>query len=312
LGVLVFGFAAILAWLEFHGRFVVQAIVLMVLLAGTAMVVKTIMLSLLAWYIASTSGGSFGNPLTTILKIAGLIVGLDAATLWTWTAMVAVGAITPSGQFYIGKTLLVLFLVTLVAAAIVAQLLYGLHGDEANLFSRFIAGGNLVMNVLLLVGLVVVVHALANAVLHAKAVAANSIPTSANQPQTASSASAANITTDADRQIASRIGRGDPSILEGRDWEMSILFGKKEKPLGALIDQMYIAGAMKVYVDTFGDGRTDPTAGPAKIYVELPSSTEQRAACFDLAGEFQDQNRNVIAPVTTPKSARFLEMDMHP
>src|SRR5579863_4574084 len=65
---------------------------------GTAIVVKAVLLSLLAWFLASRSGGSFGVPAVTIMRIAALIAVLDAVFLWLRVAMLASGAISPTGR----------------------------------------------------------------------------------------------------------------------------------------------------------------------------------------------------------------------
>lgn len=96
--VLVLGFVAMMGWLSYHGSLVAVAVVTVLFLATVAMVVKTIILSLFAWYLAGKTGGSFGNPLSTILKIAGLVVALDAAIVWTLNAMVGLGMITRRGE----------------------------------------------------------------------------------------------------------------------------------------------------------------------------------------------------------------------
>jgi hypothetical protein len=310
-GVLVLGFVGILAWLGYHGRLVAVAIVVTFLLAGTAMVIKTIALGLFAWYLARKSGGSFGNPWSTILKIAGLVVALDVSILWTFTAMVAAGAITPSGRIYVGKTLLLLFLVTFVVAAVVAQLLYGLHDEEANLFSRFIAGGNLVMNILLVVVLALVAHAMAAAARQARAAASASVPAATAPVPTGSAPSAIVVTTVADRKIASRLNKGDLSMVEGQEWKTSIAYDKNAQPAGLLIDHLYNAGARKVYVDMFGGRRTGRAFGP-RVYVDLPLTPKERAACFDVAAEFILQNGHSTVSPTTPTTARFLEIDVNP
>lgn len=219
---LILGFAAMMGWLAYHGRFVFAAIISVIFLATIAMVIKTIALSLMAWYLAGKSGGSFGNPLSTILKIAGLVVALDAAILWTWTAMVAVGAIT--NRFYVGKTLLVLFLVTLVAAAVISQFVYGLHGDEANLFSRFVAGGNLAINVLLILVLWMIARSAATAARQARASSTASFSTSGVPPATTSPSSPVVIETLQDRDVESRLRKRSIAIMEGNEWKTSPRF----------------------------------------------------------------------------------------
>ena len=107
--VLAVGFGCILGWLAHHGRFIFAAVVIVMFLAGLLMIGKTVALSLFAWFLARSNGGSFGHPLGTILKIAGLVVTLDAATLWALSGMVATGAITRRGGLYPIHTIVLLF-----------------------------------------------------------------------------------------------------------------------------------------------------------------------------------------------------------
>lgn len=167
--VLILGYVAMMAWLGYHGSLIAVAVITVLFLATLAMVVKTIILSLFAWYLASKTGGSFGNPLSTILKVAALVVALDAAIVWTLNAMVGLGMITRRGETYVvWVPLLDLFVVTLVVAALISRFLYGLRGAEANLFSRFIAGGNLAINLLVIFVLVMIGRSIANSAAQAR------------------------------------------------------------------------------------------------------------------------------------------------
>jgi hypothetical protein len=307
-GVLLVGFLAIVAWLAFQGWLSAGAVITALFVAGTIMVIKTVCLSLMAASLARRSGGSLGNPLSTILKIAGLIVVLDASILWAWSGMVATGAITQSGQFYVIKTLVVLLLGTLVVAALVTQFIFGLHGDEANLFSKFVAGGNLLLNILLLVGLAVA----AGAVKRAAEVSAASPPADGATSPARIGPIPVSIAANSDRRIAARISRGAPFVMEGRDWTKSFLMLNKVLPVKNLIGQMYDAGATKVYIDVVGDRKTPTAIGPAEMYVELPAPAEQRNACFSVAARFQDQNPAAAVSPSMPTSARFLEILLNP
>ena len=306
-GVLILGYSGILIWLAHHGSFVFAAVAGTVMLASLLMFIKTIVLSLFAWALARNSGGSFGHPLGTVLKIAGLVVALDAATLWAISAMVALGAITPRGGFYPIKTFVVLFLSTLVVVALIAQLVYGLNGDEANLFSRFIAGGNLAINALLLIVLVVIAHNMTTAARRAQVAAASAAQTANATPGlvSASSPSSAVVETDADRAIESRLSKHNPFIMEPQDWRASYAFGKADIPLSRLVDRLSIAGASKIYVNTSGH-----SSGITRIYVDLPQRPEQRDACFAAAADFQASHHPTLLKPLPPTSARFLEIDV--
>lgn len=306
-GVVVLGYAGTLAWAGYHGRSVFAAVATTVIVLATVlMLIKTAVLSGFAWYLARQSGGSFGHPLGTVLKIAGLVVALDAATLWAISAMVALGAITPRGGFYPIKTLLVLFLATLVVAALIAQLVYGLHGDEANFFSRFMAGGNLAINVLLVIVLAVVAHNAATARRQAQArAAASAAQTISTTPEGSSTSSPSSFVaeTDADLAIKLRLSKYNPLIMDLQQWKTSLAFRKSDLPLDRFLERMYVTGATKVYVDTSGGGFT-------RAYVDLPGDRQHRDACFDIVTDARAQNRTMVVKPMPPTTARFLEIDV--
>lgn len=306
-GVVILGYAGTLAWVGYHGGLVFAAVATTVIVLATVlMVIKTAVLSAFAWYLSRQSGGSFGHPVGTIVKIAGLVVALDAATLWAISAMVALGAITPRGGFYPVKTLVVLFLATLVVAALIAQLVYGLHGDEANFFSRFMAGGNLCINVVLVIVLTVVAHNAATARRQAQARAAASAAQTLNTtPQASSTSSPSSIVaeTDADRAIKLRLSKNNPFITDLQEWKTSLAFRKSDVPLDRFLERVYVAGATKVYIDTSGGGFT-------RAYVDLPGDRQHRDACFDIVTDARAQNRNMVVKPIPPTTARFLEIDV--
>jgi hypothetical protein len=330
-GVLVLGFGLLLAFLGFEGYFVSRAIRNTVFLAGTLMVVKTVVLGALAWLVARNSGGSLGNPLTFVLKVAGLVVVLDAAILWAWAGMVGVGAIGPDGRFYIVKTFLALLMVTIVVAAVIAQLLYGLRGDEANLFSRFVAWGNLMLNIVFVVGLGIYAQSLgakrrppnlANAQVAAARMPAPPAaapsgsmyipvvtlvsPLSA-QSMAVAPPSAVSVDTNPDHLIARRIMQGAPVVMEGRDWTKTTFILDRQKPIARLIGEMYDAGAKRVYIDEVGDGMHLPASGlPADMYVELPAGAEERAGIYKVGGRFQESDAKVTLTPASVGEVRFL------
>ena len=58
---------------------------------------------------------------------------------------------------------MLLFLVTFVVALLIAHLVYRLDADEAKLFGRFIAGGNLAINIVLVIIIAAMAHAAVDA-----------------------------------------------------------------------------------------------------------------------------------------------------
>lgn len=307
--VLVLGFVAMMGWLSFHGSLVAAAVIVVLFLATVAMVVKTIVLSLFAWYLASKTGGSFGNPLSTILKIAALVVALDAAIVWTLNAMVGLGMITRRGETYVVWAPLVdLFLVTLVAAALISRFVYGLRGDEAKLFSRFVAGGNLVINVLVFFVLYALAVSAAQSARQARAYSSAYAAPAASSPVATTSPSPQVVTeTMLDRQISARLGQQAMRVMEGRDWETSPQFHSQDRPIGQLINQMYNFRAPKVYVETLL-GRAGLNAGIVVIDIELPASAQDREGCFSAVAGFEKTNKRCLVFPPLPTTGRFIEI----
>lgn len=302
-GMLVFGLVAMLGWLAYHGTFFIAAIIILMFVVAIGMILKTAALSLLAWYQTGQSGGTMGNPLSMILKTAALVVTLDAAVLWTWSGMIAVGAIAPVGRLY-PLTLIVVVLVQVLGAAVISQLVYGLSGHQANVFCRHIAGGNVVINGVVLVLLIVVFHPVATGLRRPRTPAL--APTRVVAPAAAPGTTAV-ITSPTDRRIESRLAHGGVAIMEGEEWKTSIQFRKADRPVGKLIDQLYNAGAAKVLVDQTSGSRR--VAGGPAVYVELPDDSRQRAACLGVVAVFEKASpRSRISP-SSPTTERFIEVD---
>ena len=295
LAVLMAGFLSVIVWasMNYHGQFAIVAMAVTAAISFILLFIKTGILAMVIWYIASQSGGSMGSPLTMVLKIAALLIFLDAAETWIADLMRATGAITPAGRgpvALIGCSLFVSF----VIAVLVSRYAYGLEGSAARTFGRVVAIGNWAMNWTVVLVLGALVHALIAGFGRTSAprpVMTNAVP--------AGYAPAVIASSDPDHQVAYRISKGSPLVVEGREWKQTTLILSRDKPVSALIDHLYDAGAQKVYIDVVGDGSGGP--GPAKAYVELPTDDAQRAACQDVARGFQSQGGITSGMVVTGK-----------
>ncbi|HEY2586359.1 MAG TPA: hypothetical protein VGI81_11400 [Tepidisphaeraceae bacterium] len=305
MGVLVLGYAGILAFLAYHGAFLFAAIFGTMILASVLMVAKTLVLSVWAWAKARTNGGSFGHPLGTVLKIAGLVVSLDAATLWAIQIMMATGVI--SGRHYVRGTVTILFLATFAIAAVISYLAYGLRDDEATFFSRFMASGNLTMNVLLLVvGLSI----------------ARSAATAARQANYAPAVQAASedddgtgaptlrppvrvVLTPADRRIDNYMLNNAPYVVPPKEWPKSPVYKPEDAPVGPFLAQLAATGSPQVRVDTLAR-----RGGVIRIIVELPTDPDRRDACCGLATDFRTANPQTLLLPEPPTNARFMVIDV--
>lgn len=309
--VLALGYVTITAWLGIHTRLLTAMIILGVV--TLAMAAKSGVLSLIAWYWANQSGGNFGNKLASVLKICSVIVVADASLFWTWSLMVYTGAIT--NRIYVGRTVVVLFLASLVVTAIIAQVLFGLRDEDANLFSRLIAGGNLLINLVVIFVLVLLVRSAVNAAARARVARAGAAQTPVNAPPAApgtasipaaSPAGSVVVQTPFDRQIAARLSKHSVMEMDGRDWKTSMQFRPQDRPIGQLIDQMYNFGAPKVYVETV-PSRGGRGAGILIVDVELPVSSADRDACFSAIDGFQQSRPSIVLP-RLPTTGRYVEI----
>ena len=96
--------------------------------------------------------------------------------------------------------------------------------------------------------------------------------------------------------------------MEGRDWEKSVRFRREDLPIGQLIDQMYSARATNIYVDAVV-GREPQVSGRLLIIdVDLPTTPEQREACFHALTEFQKANPACLVTPDLPTTSRYLEI----
>ena len=321
--VLVLGFVGIVAVLGFEGDFFGRAVVPVIFISGTIMVIKTAILTFLAWAFATQSGRDVGNPMPFVLKVAGLIIFLDAAILWVWAAMHAAGADMTSRGFVSLAMILIMLVVTVLAAAIVVRGAYGLRGDQAKYIGRFVAFGNLIMNLIIVAGVLIILTAITTAKHKARAATAaaqQAIITAAqvqaqtqaqaSQPQVITSLPSASPTVSGDRPIAARIARGDPFVLEGHQWQQTHPSVGKDRLTSNLVDQLYNAGAQRVYVDVFGPIDAASSTPRPKIYVELPPDEPKRSACVDTCHAYQQQHGLDQTPVDDSALGRYLVIEL--
>jgi hypothetical protein len=285
LAVLLAGFVAILVWTAvIHpSRHEAFSLAFMSAFNCITLFIKTVAISLLIWYIAKRNDGSLGNPITLVLKIASLIIFLDAAETWIREILKATGAITPAGKgplAVIGCSLLVSF----VIAVLISQFVYRLEGPAAKIFGRVIAVGNWAMNWIFIFLLGILATSLTHAAARARAAAAappqNFLPAIQTSP-TISSGTPLTVQqgqtapTAMDEQISQEIKQNPFRFQEGYAWCRS---GAADDADKKLINDMYVAGADKVYMGGF------------TMYAQLPADPAKREACLDVAHEFRTGN----------------------
>jgi hypothetical protein len=306
---LIIGLLASFGWIVHQGKWGTRESIVIFQLTGAAILIKVAILSFVAWLFARKSGGSFGTPATTILKIAALVIFLDAVFLWLRTGMTESGMMSASGRGPRGTIMLEL-LVLVFTALFVARFVYRLDDNEATTFGCLIAVGNLMVNVALVLAVAAGLHLLIAARTRSSAMA--TVPSPANTLASTSSSSTPIADTSADRQIARRISQGSPIVFEGRQWKQVFFLRNSDKPTSNLIDQMYAAGALKVYIDVVGGQTVEGVAAhpTAEMYVELPVEQVQRAKCSNIALAYRSENGVSSAPPFTPVDGRFLVIDL--
>ena len=122
-----------------------------------------------------------------------------------------------------------------------------------------------------------------------------------------STAPAGNLTAF-DRLIDSRLTRQGTLIQEGREWKTTLASDRNTRQL---IDQLYALGAAKVYVDSTPrrlPSRQTPPKGQ-KLYVVLPDSAEQQAACRKAAQDYRVQLGLSPDPLIALPTKKYLVID---
>lgn len=302
-GLMIAGVIAFIAWGVLETKWTTRGLTFVTITVAVGWLIKIALLSFVAWKMAKNSGGNFGNPLATILKIAALIVVLDALFFWLHTAMQAMGAISSHGKGPSG-TLWLELLVFLLIGIITARYIFRLGDEEAEFFGKSIVYGNIILNILLLIVLVAGVNMLKTSQARANAVAAaRAVP-----PTSAPLTSALGL---ADMQINRLIARGEPFIYEGRDWKTAVLHTSQDRRIIDLLARLYDIGAPRVYIDMMpepSNGSLDHRT--AKAYIELPSDPGKIAACLDAVKTYRLIAKLPAIPMTVPPGSKFLAVDL--
>lgn len=307
-GLLILGTLALLAWIVAQGRGGIRESITISQLTGAAIVLKIALLGLVGWFFARKSGAGFAALSTTVLKIAALAIFLDGVCLWLRVAMTESGMMSSSGAGPPGVLTLQL-MVLLFAALFVSRFIYKLEDSEATTFGCLIAIGNFVVNALLVLGAAASLHMCV--VARGRAAAASAAPR-ANALAATNSQNTTIIMTEADREVAHRISRGSPAVMEGREWKLAFASYDRRKVASVqLIDKMYAAGAAQVYIDLVQDATIQEGGkhGRLRLYVDLPLGQSQRNVCLDAARAYCDENE--LPPIRSDAVAgRFLTIDM--
>jgi hypothetical protein len=281
------GFFATAMWVQLHGITQGGLIAFALVLGMTAV---PVVLVIIGWGIlqASKLGPSIGSFAIAALKILSIIVMTDAGVLWVFQFLLWVGAI----DRYMSIRGLIWILVLVFACVVFiiragSVVLFNFQDDDFVAAGPTLAmiawGGHFVLFLVLFVALAVMARSAQNARV-ARLAAASATPAAGVTSATTAPASLG--PTAADRQIM-RDAYQNLVVREARDWGRQFSLNRK---IDALVEKLYAAGAVKVYISTRGS----PSGRPTLIYIELPADPAARSAFEEVYQTYQQEN--ALAP----------------
>lgn len=304
----VAGFLLLLAWLVFNKHSSALGIAFVSLAVAVLVIIKTGVLTGLAFLIAPRFDVGFGTLRSAVLKFAAIVIFVDAAGQWLLVFMRSAGAVSGKGG---GGLIELLFTAALILCAL--HYLFDIDGQEARWIVRFMILALFLVDVGALVALRAATTTLQASRRPPTPVAAVSSanPASPATP-TPPPAAPAPVLTDAERQVADRISRHSPTLVDGREWTRNMRYASTQRATSKLIEDLYAAGAPNVYVD-MAVAITAPQTGPRavslkhKLYAELPADPAQRAACIAAAANYLAQKG--LPPPPQTNNTKFLILD---
>jgi hypothetical protein len=259
-------------------------IILALMLAFTA--VKTLVLVLLAFPLATYSDVYMGLLRTAIFKLAATIFFGDIAILWLIAALRSAGVIQGRGEGGIGFWLIYAVVLALIFYVCFLYLFRISVADFRFAYRMSLASRicNLALNLALiaLVGLIAVNRA------GTRANALTIQPLPPQNPNANVPISQVPITVALGTPVTAQPGQNTPTVTdtlisrqiqlghmtEGYAWCRA---GTTDDAAKKLIDDMYHAGAQKVSVQDL------------TVYTELPDDPAKRSACLDIAHAFRQK-----------------------
>lgn len=273
--VLTLGVIGLLAWAVVEAQASFFGIALFGFFILLKTLIKTVILVGLAIIVAPAAGLSFGGLWSAILKLAAIVVFADALLMWFEAILEHLGAI-PSGTPTFGRRngwwLIGLMKTLLTAAFIGIQLrfMFDMDSEEVGIIAVPMAFINRILDFLLWIGLGLLLQALLAPAVPAATPAA---PPAGGSSAAASAAPAAPPPTreqteaaEADAAIKQKLTHN--RLTEGREWS-SRLISDRQKRAARFIEELYAAGATRVWVDPLARNM---------LYIELPKDPAARKA----------------------------------
>ncbi|HEX4055232.1 MAG TPA: hypothetical protein VHX86_13290 [Tepidisphaeraceae bacterium] len=282
------GVAAALIWVFTQTKAGTPAPVLAAFLTWMLRLVDDAIPIALALWAATRFGVGFGSLGSTLLKFGAIATLIVSAELWLPNVLKATGAMSDSGQapwFYI---VLLSYCLATTFMAIACLYLFRMDINDVAMFAITYLVIGVIFDLAVALAVVVVagmVHAKTIGAAPASAPLAAVAIVTAGSPAATSAAPAAMVSTFFDQVILRRIHQQLPvqQVFEGNQWKQSFRYMAADKLTGGLIDRLYAAGAVKVYIDT--NGGLHPLA-----YAELPLDNNKRVACADVASAYRRDN----------------------
>jgi len=284
------GFMAALLWIGAESHAGTTGLIAMSLGAGALTLIKTAVLICLALLLAPPMGISFGLFWPAILKFAAIIILTDAALLWLDAGLKSIGGISASGR----APYQIIFVRLGLAAALISccsYYLFNMDVDEVAIFAIPMAIVSWLIGFVLALILLPSFRASVTptpwspAKSPVPAVARVSpIPFPTSAPTGIFQLPPGQRSALVERTIAQRISKDGPDLHEGRQWEQTAM---ADASTGQLIEKLYAAGAVKVYVDVPAVHGSARMPRLFRIYVDQPSTDAGKAACQQAAIAYQ-------------------------
>jgi hypothetical protein len=283
LAMLIAAAAVSMAWLISPTKPAAGSLALVPLFMWVITLVDVAIPMALSMYVAAMFGLGFGSLGSTLLKFGSLVFCIAAAQLWLPAVLKATGSMSASGQAPMLYVLLLEYCFATLFIALASMLLFRMDVNEMAL----LAITYLVVGILFDLLVALIAFAIVGAV-NSKTAAAPPPPAAAVPVATATAAfatpaPAAAVPTVFDRVVGKRIHDPNLAITEGNQWKQSNHFLPADKAIDGLIDQMYAAGAVTVYIDAHA--RPHPMA-----YVQLPQDNAKIKACTTVAHDYRQAN----------------------
>jgi hypothetical protein len=281
-GLLVLGFLAFLAWFVCWWDWSRSASKLVFALCGIAIVMKITVLALVVWLVTPKSGGTYGRPIVAILKIAAIVLILDATYLWLAAGMNDAGMTQGWGRLERAGLQIA---VQIITAVLIKKFIYKFEGSEAMIFGGLMVFANSILNFALIVQLAAAI----NPYIASQArIIPGSVANEEMRKAMAMNKHAISLSSsEVDGQVIHRIAMGGLVEFDSKYHRGMSLPGTWTGVTGKLMDQLFAAGVHKVFF-YLGDG---VTAGFKQVIVELPVEPGERAACLEVAGRYRRDSK---------------------